>query len=107
MENRLRLCLRLQLIWVVALIVLHLIVPSFGTFDSEFDIVLFIKHGISLFVGIAAITTTDLIREKSFAFADSIAFRRLYITNKIISIIILFQILTDYLMFFLPSAVRI
>lgn len=107
MKNRLRLCLRLQLIWVVALIVLRLILPDFGTFDSKFDIVLFIKHGISLLVGIAALITIDIIQEKSFAFTDSIAFRRLYFTNKCISILILIQILTDYLMFFLPSTVRI
>lgn len=105
-ENRLRLCLRLQLIWVATLVVLHLIEPAFGSLGGEFDIVLFIKHAISLFAGIAALVWISTIREQSFAFTDTRTFRRLYHTNKWLSILVLIQIVADYSQLIWPSGVR-
>jgi len=105
-ENRLRVCLRLQLIWVATLVVLHLIEPAFGSLGGEFDIVLFIKHAISLFAGIAALVWISTIREQSFAFTDTRTFRRLYHTNKWLSILVLIQIVADYSQLIWPSGVR-
>jgi hypothetical protein len=106
LENKLRLCLRLQLLWAATLVVLHLIEPAFGSLGGEFDIVLFIKHAISLFAGIAALVWISTIREQSFAFTDTRTFRRLYHTNKWLSILVLIQIVADYAQFIWPSGVR-
>jgi hypothetical protein len=106
MKNRLKLCLRYQLIWVATLILLHYMLPRFGMYENEFDIVMFVKHGICLVVAVTALFIMAAVREKTLNI-ESRSFNVLYQTNKCISILILAHILTDYSIYLVPSSVRI